>query len=437
MRILFILFTCISIASHCQIIKAVDNYMAAQHKYNRFSGVVRITKGGKILYRKAFGLANQEWQIPNTPSTRFRIASITKQFTATAILQLVAAGKLSLNDPLSKYYPDFPLGETVTIQMLLNHTSGIKSFTRLSNFRDLETISLSRDSILSLFRNEPYDFKPGTRFLYNNSAYFLLGGIIEQVSEMTYENYVKRNFLKRLGMTASAVDETDTIIHEMASGYRRSGSEWKKAKYMSMEFPFAGGTMVSNVDDLYTWQRALFGKSLLPDSLFNKMTTPGLGRYGYGLDVDSLQGHLRIGHDGNNTGYASYCYYYSKDDLSIIVLSNRQGSIQWLGQALAGLMLGLEVVTPYEHKQISLVSDLVGRYTGKYMTPEKSTIELVAKGGRLYRRNGNTDVEILPESPTKFYWTNGTDTQLLFQDTTGAKAFLVRDGLVSPLKKVD
>jgi CubicO group peptidase (beta-lactamase class C family) len=153
----------------------LDEFMQAQARFSQFSGAVLIEQNGKILYKKAFGLANREWNVPNTIDTKFRIAAITKQFTAAAILQLVDKGKLSLEDKLSKYFPDFPKGDSVTIHMLLNHTSGINNSPGLSIFALLPVLAHSKDSLIALHKKLPYDFSPGTNFKYNNFGYFLLG----------------------------------------------------------------------------------------------------------------------------------------------------------------------------------------------------------------------------------------------------------------------
>ncbi len=170
-----------------------DKYMQGQVNLYDFSGNILVAQKGRVVYKKAFGLANREWNIPNTIQSKFRIGSITKQFTAAAILQLVDMGKLNLEDKLSKYFPDFPQGDSVTIHMLLNHTSGIKDYTSLNNFRSFERLSLSKDSIVALFKNHPYNFKSGTQWSYSNSGYFLLGLIIEKVSQQSYNSYLQKN----------------------------------------------------------------------------------------------------------------------------------------------------------------------------------------------------------------------------------------------------
>jgi len=412
---------------------SLDGYMKAQEKYNGFSGVVLVAKDGKTLYKKAFGPANREWDVSNTINTKFRLGSITKQFTAASILQLVSRGKLSLNDHLSRFYPDFSKGDSVTIHMLLNHTSGIRSFTSVAGFGRVEGLPLAKDSVIALFKNEPYDFSPGSSYAYNNSAYFLLANIIEKLSGLSYEQYLQQNILDPLGLKSTGVEKTDSIMKGNASGYRLRENGWRKARPIALEIPLGGGNMVSNVEDLYQWQRALYKERFLPDSLYQKMITPYFSNYGYAMDVDSLGTYRRLGHDGNIPGFASYCYYFPQADLAVIVLSNKQGGVQWLGQALAAIVLGMEVETPHEHHKL-VGADFPETFTGVYETPEGRKITLLKDNGKLQLRIGNAISMMDQESENRFYLTNGVDMQVFFENEgKGVQAFLVRDGLISRL----
>ena len=192
-KVFLFLLLPLSLAAQKNYPQLLDQYMQAQTDIRGFSGSVLVMKQNKVLLRKGYGLADREWNIPNTPDAKFRIGSITKQFTATGILQLIEAGKLSLDDKLSKFYPDFPKGDSVTIHMLLNHTSGIASYTDQKNFMDVATLPWSKDSIIAYFKKVPYNFSPGTKWAYNNSGYFLLGCIIEKVSGQSYNDYLQQH----------------------------------------------------------------------------------------------------------------------------------------------------------------------------------------------------------------------------------------------------
>jgi len=177
--------------------QSLEKYMDAQMKIKGFNGVVLVAKQNKIVLKKAYGFADREWNVSNTADTKFRIGSITKQFTAASILQLAEQGKLNLDDKLSKYFPDFPKGDSVSIHMLLTHTSGIANYTAQAQFESLATLTLSKDSMLAFIRSKPYSFSPGTKYQYSNSGYFLLGCIIEKLSGQSYADYVQQNVWKK------------------------------------------------------------------------------------------------------------------------------------------------------------------------------------------------------------------------------------------------
>ncbi|CAN5316618.1 hypothetical protein BH09BAC6_BH09BAC6_09600 [soil metagenome] len=192
-----LLITCLLGMLRAEIVSAqknypvlLDKYMQAQVNVNEFSGTVLVADKGKIIYKKAFGYADREWKLPNTIDTKFPICSITKQFTAAAILQLAEQGKLSLNDKLSAYFPGYPKGDSVTLHMLLNQTSGITDYTGLPGFYAKHTLPLTKDSVIALFKNQPYRFAPGTKWDYSNSNYFLLGYIIEKIAKQPYDVYL-------------------------------------------------------------------------------------------------------------------------------------------------------------------------------------------------------------------------------------------------------
>src|SRR5215510_10535673 len=199
--------------------KLLEEYMQAQTDVKDFSGTVLVMKQNKVMLKKGYGMADREWNIANTTDAKFRIGSVTKQFTAACILQLIEAGKLSLDDKLSKFYPDFPKGDSVTIHMLLNHTSGISNYTDQKNFMEVATLPWSKDSIISYFKKVPYNFSPGSKWAYNNSGYFLLGCIIEKVTGQSYKDYLQQHILDKLGMKNSGVDRSDTILAMRAKGY--------------------------------------------------------------------------------------------------------------------------------------------------------------------------------------------------------------------------
>lgn len=416
----------------------LDQYMQAQADIRGFSGTILVMKQNKVLLEKGYGLADREWNIANTAETKFRIGSVTKQFTAACILQLIEAGKISLDDKLSKFYPDFPKGDSVTIHMLLNHTSGIASYTDGRDFTAVATQTLSRDSMIGFFKNKPYNFSPGTKWTYNNSGYFLLGCIIEKVSGLTYTNYLQKNIFDKLEMKNSGVDKLDSVLAMRARGYSRAGKKTVNADYISMDWPFSAGVLFSTVSDLYKWDRALYGTKILSKESLQKMFTPGKSNYGYGVLIDSLEKHPRIWHNGGIPGFSTNFTRFINDDICTVVFSNNESNVDFVAIALANILFDMPVEIPYVHKEVKINPAILDRYVGKYSSG--LTIEVIKKDGKLYRhRDGIPDIELKPESETKFFYADETDRQLEFEvDATGkvTKIWFYNSGQKGELKKI-
>ncbi len=417
----------------------IIKYFEAQGKVNEFSGAVLITKKGNVLVKKAFGLANREWNVRNTPQTKFRIGSVTKQFTAAAILQLHQAGKLSIEDRLSKYFTDFPKGDSVTLHMLMNHTSGIKSYTNIPKVGKLGTLPYEKDSVITLFKNEPYEFTPGTNYNYNNSGYFLLGRIIEKVSGETYDRYILNNVIKKAGPENTIVNRLDTILINRAAGYSRTQTGWQNTEYYSMAFPYSAGAIISTVEDLYIWNKALFSGKIVSPEMFTKMTTPGLRKYGYGLIIDSALNQRIIGHSGTIPGFTAYNFIFPVDDIHVIILSNNNSNLEAISFALNAILFGKEVIDPYQHREIQIDSKYLEKFVGKYQT-DIGQFELHIKDGKLYRKTGGGDMALKAESIHKFFFADGSDRQLNFVLNAHGivtKAQIIRNGVVQEIKKTD
>jgi CubicO group peptidase (beta-lactamase class C family) len=259
----------------------------------------------------------------------YRIGSITKQFTAAAILQLAEREKLSLDDQLTKHFPDYVAHEPpVTIRHLLQHTSGMKSFTSLPSYRQLMREDVSHDEIIQRFEDLPFNFEPGERFKYCNSGYYLLGVVVETASKQPYEDYLIGNIFKPLGLQHTYYDRTRRIIPNRARGYRRSKEGYENSPYLSMTQPFAAGALASTVTDLIQWQRGLVNHKLLSATSHETMTTRGVRsngeaiNYGIGLFIRQVNGHKTIGHGGGINGFRSDLTYYPESDYTIVVLAN-------------------------------------------------------------------------------------------------------------------
>jgi len=326
--------------------KAADERVQFYIKQNKFCGTVLVARAGPPIFQKAYGMANREWDVPNTLDTKFRLGSITKQFTATLILHLAEQGKLRVEDRISKYYTDAPASwSKVTIHNLLTHTSGIPSYTGLPGFFEKG----SRDprspaEIVKLTQNMPLEFEPGTKFSYDNTGYILLGYVIEKITGKSYAAYLKETIFDPLGMHNSGYDEWTPLIHHRASGYRMDGNRVINAAYLDMTLPFAAGSLYSTVGDLLIWDQALYGENVLTKESKNKMFTPFLEKYGYGWFIDSMGRHKFVGHGGGINGFNTEIRRFTDDNLTVIVLSNlNTDSVGKLAGDLATLAFGEKI----------------------------------------------------------------------------------------------
>ena len=437
-KILFFLLLPLTSVAQKNYQQLLDQYMQAQTTVRNFSGAVLVMKQNKVLLEKGYGLADREWNIPNTTETKFRIGSVTKQFTAACILQLIEAGKLSADDKLSKFFPGFPKGDSVTIHMLLNHTSGIASYTDTRDFMNVARLDLPKDSMISFFKNKPYNFSPGSKFSYNNSGYFLLGAILEKISGLSYDDYLRKNIFDKLEMKNSGVDRLDSVLEMRARGYSRIGKKVVNADFISMGWPYSAGVLYSTVGDLYKWDRALYGNKILSKESLQKMFTPGKSNYGYGIIIDSLEKHPRIWHNGGIPGFSTNFSRFVNDDICTIVFSNNESNTDFVAIALANILFDMPVEIPYVHKEVKIDPSILDKYVGKYSAG--LTIEVIKKDGKLYRhRDGTPDIELKPESPTKFFYGDETDRQLEFEiDATGkvTKIWFYNSGQRGEMKKV-
>lgn len=291
-------------------------------------GVFLVAKNGKPVYQKAFGKANLELDAALTPDHVFQIGSMTKQFTAVAILMLEEQGKLGINDPVSKYIPDYPNGNRITIHHLLTHTSGIRDFTKMKNLRDIAQKEMTPKAMVDFFKDEPVDFPPGEKFEYNNSGYVVLGYIVETVSGETYENFIQKHIFEKAGMTRSRYASDRQIVARRAYGYHKKEQGYVNKTVISYSIPFASGSLMSTVGDMLKWQNALNQNLLLKPATLQKAFTPytlNSGEaftYGYGWHLKDIDGIPTREHGGNIFGYKSMGIYIPSVDIYVVGLSN-------------------------------------------------------------------------------------------------------------------
>jgi len=325
----------------------VDEFINAHMKNGNFNGSILIAKNGRILVSKGYGYANMEHNVLNTPQTKFRLGSITKQFTSMAIMQLQEKDMLSVNDPLTKFIPDYPGGDEISVHHLLTHTSGVPNLTSFPDYRKTMMIPVSIEEVIDRFKNKSPDFSPGEKFSYSNSGYILLGYIVKKVSGKSYENFIKENIFTPLHMEGTGYDHHNTIIKNRASGYEKRGNEFVNAAYIDMVIPHGAGALYSTVEDLYTWDRALYTEKLVKKSTLEKIFTPFKGNYAYGWGIGEKFNRNFIGHGGGINGFVTNIGRFVDDDACVIVLSNVMNRLVGkIGDDLAAILFGEEYVIP-------------------------------------------------------------------------------------------
>jgi CubicO group peptidase (beta-lactamase class C family) len=371
-----------------------------------FMGTVLVVKDGKVLIDQGYGSADLEWNIPNTPTAKFRLGSITKQFTAASILLLEERGKLKIDDPISKYLPDTPPAwQKITIYTVLTHTSGIPSFTGFPDYNATEWKDTTPAELVARFRDKPLDFEPGSKFSYSNSGYVLLGYLIEKVSGQTYADFLQQNIFTPLGMANTGIDSNAAILPQRAQGYSPSPNGTHHAGYISMTIPFSAGALYSTTGDLLKWEQGLFGGKILNPSSLAKMTTPFKENYAMGLTVVTRDGHKRIAHGGGIEGFNTALEFYPDDKLIVIVLGNLNGGApDQISASLGKVALGQPVTLVSERKAIVVSPALLSDYVGTYqLTPTLNNV-ISLKDGHLVTKLGNQpELELFPESETKFF----------------------------------
>jgi CubicO group peptidase (beta-lactamase class C family) len=306
--------------------RTLDRAVQAAVDDGTFMGAVLVARGDRILLDKGYGSANLEWHIPNTPATKFRVGSITKQFTAAAILLLEERGKLTVDDPVGRHLPDAPAAWSgITLRHLLTHSSGIANYTALPENRQLKAFGSTPAAMLALVRDRPLDFPPGEKMSYSNTGYIALGAIVERLSGQSYGAFLQDNIFGPLGMKDSAVDVNAAIVERRASGYAPSPNGPVNAGFIQMTAAHAAGSLMSTTGDLLRWERALFGGKVLSAASLQKMTTAFKGDYAFGLFVRERQGRKVFEHNGSIDGFNSAMSYYPESRVTVIVLANVNG----------------------------------------------------------------------------------------------------------------
>lgn len=412
----------------------VDSVAAAAVAEQRTAGAsVAVVKNARIVLAKGYGFADLENDVPATPETVYRIGSITKQFTSAAIMRLMEQGKLSLDDTLQKFLPAFPTqGNRVTVRHLLNHTSGIKSYTSLGpKWARVIRLDLAPDSMVTLFANEPFDFKPGDEWRYDNSGYFLLGMVIEKLSGKPYGQYLQDELFTPLGLKSTIYCDQAPLIKHRAQGYApRPGGGFINAEPLSMTQPYAAGSLCSTVNDLAAWTLALSSGKVVSPASYNLMTTPGTlndGKpltYGFGLGVGTLGGHRQVSHNGGINGFISELHHYPDDSVITVVLTNTGAlaAVQ-LERLIARRALGIKDL-PAVPIDASALERLVGEYA-----IGTTRLKVFVEGGRLRAQpSGGAAFGLKHIGGGRFVRDDNDDVQYEFAAGTPSPSFVRRQG---------
>lgn len=428
--LIFILFPTLLFGQK-KISTNLAKYMQAQVEVNNFSGTVLVTKNGSVLLKKAYGLADYEWNIKNTIDTKYSLASVSKQFTAAAILQLVDKKQLSLDSKLNKFFPTFPKGDSITIHMLLCHMSGLQmDFDELY----LNNVSIMQDSALKYIEQKNLLFSPGTNTAYSNIGYYLLAHIIEKLSNQSYSEYLKTNIFEKAKMNNTGVITNNEIITKRAKNYILSDNKYIHNPYINWEYNIGHDGIYSTVEDLVLWDNVLYGTTILTAEMKKLMfTSYNDQNFGYGFLINPFynHGHQLIAHDGGFFGAMTSLNRFTDDKLFVTVLSNNQSLSYIISYGLSAITFQKDVELPYEHSQNKIDTIIYDKYVGKY-----GKIEILKIDGKLYYNS--VEMELLPESKTKFFRADNNDRTIEFiQDKTGIcnSIILTKGGVKEVVKK--
>lgn len=390
---------------------------------------VLVARGDTVLYRGARGRADVAAGTPLKPEHRFRIGSVTKQFAAAGVLKLVEAGKVALDDPLSKYVPGYPNGDNITVLQLLNHTSGVKSYTGIPGYmagpirNDLTTAQL-----VDVFKDQPVDFAPGTQWAYNNSGYVLVGAVIEAASGMPWHEYLRIAFFEPLGMRDTGDGHDPAIVAKQVAGHTHDGTKPVPAMSLSMTQPHAAGALVSNVDDLLRWNRALHEGRVLKSETYRRMITPEgkaagpNANYGFGLVADTVRNRPQLQHGGGIFGFSTQLSYLPGPDITVVVLENADTSPgRERPSAVARRLAAIALGAPYPASTpIAVDAAALKAMEGVYRFDATTTRTLRVVDGKLTaQRSGSVRSALVPIATDEFLYEDGFNRMTLQRDPAG------------------
>ena len=420
----------------------VDEYMSAAVAVNGFSGSILVAQHGQPVVNKGYGMANIELAVPNAPETVFRLGSITKQFTAMAIMILQERGKLRVGDPICQYLSECAEAwRPLTIKHLLTHTSGIPNYTSFPDFPKVAVLPTPAADLVARVKDKPLEFPPGEKFAYSNSGYHLLGLIIERASGKPYADFLQESIFTPLAMTQTGYDVSSRLIKNRAAGYARQSGETVNAAYMDMTIPYAAGALYSTTGDLLRWDQALYTDKLVSQQSRDEMFTPVKSGYGYGWGIGKRFDRQAIAHGGGIYGFATHLDRFPADRVTVIVLSNFEGaSAGRISNDLAAIVFGAKYEIPRQRKAIALDAKVLDQYVGQYKiaSPPVDIVVTLDNGKLLAQLAGRLKLALSAESETVFFSTDAAAQITFLKDAGGQVTGLTLrlDGSELPAQKV-
>ena len=428
-----------------QIAAKVDEYMNAAVKVDGFNGSVLIARDGQPVISKGYGMANIELNVPNTPQTVFRIGSLTKSFTAMAIMMLQEQGKLNTIDSMCKYLDNCPAAwQPITIHHLLTHTSGIPNYTSFSDFRTFSLLPTTHEIFINRLKDKPLESAPGEKWKYYNSGFYLLGVIIERTSGKPYVDFLQENIFTPLGMKNTFYESHARIIKNRAAGYEGQGEAISNARYIDGSNTFAAGALLSTMEDLLLWDKALYTEKFVSrkslDAMFTpfKESSPGRG-YAYAWWVEKQFDRQALSHSGHVNGFSSYITRFPSERVTVIVLGNNiNAPSERITKDLSAIVFGSPYKIPEERKTVAVASTTLDKYAGKYSVLITTATITNENGKLMMEMPGQPKAELSAASETEFF-IKMTDIQVKFvMDAQGkvTGAVVRRRGQDIPAQKI-
>ena len=428
-----------------------DAYLQAHYETGRFMGTAIVSQSDETIFVNSYGMARLEHQVPNARSTKFRIGSITKQFTAAAILQLQDRGLLDVQAPVATYRPDYPNGERITIHHLLTHTAGIPNLTSFPDYLEWMKQPTTLEDLMARFQDLPLEFEPGEQFRYSNSGYTLLTQIIEQVSGQSYADYLQTQLLAPLGLEDTGYEHPLAVIDSLASGYQFTGEGYQQAEYVNMAVPAGAGGLYSTLDDLIRWQQFLINADnrpadILSDAAIAAMKTPQISMgedapelsYGYGLIVGK---NGFIFHGGGINGFVTYLGSLLEEKTTVAVLSNvEHADPSFMAEDLLAFLQGQPYRLPTNEEAVTLAPEVLERYVGTYQVTPDFQVAIAVESEQLHiQGTGQPQIPLFPASETEFF-ARLLEFRIVFNiaaDGTVESATLLQNGQELPAPKID